>query len=154
MKVTKCLRTATTLASGVFIFAGGFAALTPKWAAQAQIPGCDPQSQRLIPSLDGPTLYVTYCAVCHGQDATGHGPMASILKTPVPDLTRIAKHNGGAFPFERVADVIDGTRLSGLGHGTSEMPIWGPIFSQITSDRDYGRVRLYNLTKYLETIQK
>jgi hypothetical protein len=48
------------------------------------------------------------------------------------------------FPAERVENVITGTEPSVLGHGTREMPVWGPLFSQITSDRDYGKVRLYN----------
>ena len=41
--------------------------------------------QHVVPAIDGPTLFVTYCAVCHGQAADGHGPMAAILKTAVPD---------------------------------------------------------------------
>jgi mono/diheme cytochrome c family protein len=112
------------------------------------------QEQHVIPALDGPTLFMTYCAVCHGRAAGGHGPMAPILKTAVPDLTKIAKRNGGVFPLKRVENIIAGTESSGLGHGTRQMPVWGPLFSQITSDRDYGKVRLYNLAKYLESIQK
>jgi mono/diheme cytochrome c family protein len=112
------------------------------------------QQQHVIPALDGPTLFITYCAVCHGRAADGRGPMAPILKTAVPDLTKIAKRNGGVFPVERVENVIAGTEPSGLAHGTREMPLWGPLFSQITSDRDYGKVRLYNSAKYLESIQK
>jgi hypothetical protein len=41
-----------------------------------------------------------------------------------------------------------------LSHGTREMPVWGPIFSQDISDRDYGKLRLYNVAKYLEELQK
>jgi mono/diheme cytochrome c family protein len=119
-------------------------------AQQANTPG----QQHVIPSLDGPTLFTTYCAICHGQAADGHGPMARILKTPVPNLTEIAKRNGGVFPFERIENISAGTESSGLGHGTRQMPIWGPLFSEITSDRDYGKVRLYNISKYLESIQK
>jgi mono/diheme cytochrome c family protein len=122
--------------------------------ARAQNAGYSPQTEHMIPSLDGPTLYQTYCAVCHGKAADGHGPMASVLKARVPDLTGIAKRNGGIFPFARVQKIIDGTESAGLGHGTREMPIWGPIFSQVTYDRDYGKVRIYNLAKYLQSIQK
>ena len=100
--------------------------------------------QYVIPALDGLTLLMSYCAVCHGRAADGRGPMAQILKTAVPDLTKIAKTNGGVFPVERVENIIAGTEPSGLGHGTREIPVWGPLFSQITSDRDYGKVRLYN----------
>jgi Cytochrome c len=122
--------------------------------ARAQNPGPRPQAEHLIPSLDGKTLFVTYCAVCHGKAADGRGPMASVLKVHVPDLTEIAKRSGGKFPFERVQKRIDGTESAGVGHGTKEMPIWGPIFSQVTTDQDFGRVRIYNLTKYLESLQK
>jgi len=113
-----------------------------------------PEQENVIPSLDGATLFNTYCAVCHGQAADGHGPMASILKTPVPDLTGIAKRNGGVFPVARVQRIIAGTESSGLGHGTRQMRFWGPLFSQVTADRDYGKVRLYNVAKYIEGIQK
>jgi hypothetical protein len=30
----------------------------------------------------------------------------------------------------------------------------GPIFHQVQEDRDYGEVRLQNLTNYLKSIQK
>lgn len=80
--------------------------------------------------------------------------MAPVLRVRVPDLTHIAKRNGGVFPFERVEKTIDGTESDGLGHGTREMPVWGPIFSQVTSDRDYGKARIYNSTKYLQSIQR
>jgi len=112
------------------------------------------EGEHLIPSLDGHALFLTYCAVCHGKAADGTGPMAAILKVRVADLTGIAKRNGGRFPFERIERRIDGTEAAGAGHGTKEMPIWGPIFSQVTSDQDFGKVRIYNLTKYLQSIQK
>jgi hypothetical protein len=54
------------------------------------------------------------------------------------------------FPLQRVENVIAGAESSGLGHGTREMPVWGPLFSEITSDRDYGKVRLHNVAKYLQ----
>ena len=41
-----------------------------------------------------------------------------------------------------------------LAHGTREMPVWGPIFHRIQEDRNYGEVRLQNLTDYLKSIQK
>jgi len=122
--------------------------------AWAQNAGSKLEMEHVVPTLDGPTLYMTYCAVCHGKAANGHGPMAPTLKTQVPDLTEIAKRNGGTFPFVRVEKRIDGRENSGLGHGTKEMPIWGPLFSQVGSDRDFGKVRTYNLTKYLQSLQK
>jgi mono/diheme cytochrome c family protein len=35
-----------------------------------------PETVRLIESVEGPALYKAYCAVCHGNDARGGGPMA------------------------------------------------------------------------------
>jgi hypothetical protein len=80
----------------------GSCVLLPSVRAQQ----ANPPEQHVIPSIDGPTLFTTYCAVCHGQAADGRGPMARILKTPVPDLTKIAKRNGGVFPLERVENII------------------------------------------------
>jgi hypothetical protein len=39
------------------------------------------------------------------------------------------------------------------GHGTREMPVCGPIFSQVDRDQDLGRVRIDNLARYLESLQ-
>jgi len=39
-------------------------------------------------------------------------------------------------------------------HGSKQMPIWGPIFHEIEFDQDLGHVRLENVTKYLESIQR
>ena len=41
-----------------------------------------PDQTRLISSLDGRALYEAHCAVCHGSDAQGNGPMAKVLKVP------------------------------------------------------------------------
>ena len=80
--------------------------------------------------------------------------MAPALKMKVPDLTLIAKRNRGEFPLDRVQTVIAGEKQTGLSHGSREMPVWGPIFSQDISDRDYGKMRIYNVAKYLEGLQK
>ena len=108
---------------------------------------------RLIDSIDGPALYKAYCAVCHGSNATGNGPMAQALKVPPADLTRIAERNGGVFPMARAERVISGEEPLPSGHGTREMPLWGPIFSQVDRDQDLGRVRIDNLTRYLMEMQ-
>jgi mono/diheme cytochrome c family protein len=120
----------------------------------AQAPGERPEREHLIASLDGQALFMNYCAACHGKAANGRGPMAQVLKVPVPDLTEISKRNGGKFPFDKVQKRIVGEDSDTPVHGTKEMPIWGPIFSQVTTDQDFGKVRVYNLTKYLQTLQK
>jgi len=110
--------------------------------------------QRVLTTVDGPTLYNEYCAVCHGISARGDGPMAPMLNAKTPDLTRIAMRHGGKFPRARVEDVISGEAQLPAGHGTREMPIWGPAFSQVDRDVDLGRVRIDNVARYLETLQE
>ena len=131
------------------IFAGGL--LFTALGADSS-PEVTKDSERLINSIEGPALYRAYCAVCHGRDATGKGPMALALKSPPPDLTRIAERNGGIFPMARVERIIAGEEpLS--SHGTREMPLWGPIFSRVDRDQDLGLVRIDNLTRYLMGMQ-
>jgi mono/diheme cytochrome c family protein len=110
------------------------------------------RSESLIYSLKGPDLFQAYCASCHGASGKGDGPAASALKAKVPDLTLLAKNNGGQFPSAGVRDLIAGDKVV-ASHGSREMPIWGPIFHRIEEDRDFGNVRLANLVKYLESIQ-
>ena len=79
--------------------------------------------------------------------------MAKALKVAPPDLTRIAMRNFGKFPMTRIQRIISGEEPLPAGHGTQEMPVWGPIFSRIAWDRDLGRVRVNNVAKYIEGIQ-
>jgi len=74
----------------------------------------------------GGTYFFTYCASCHGDDATGGGPMVPILNVTPPDLTGLTVRNGGTFPTARVAFRIDG-RDPLLAHG-GPMPIYGDLF--------------------------
>jgi mono/diheme cytochrome c family protein len=120
------------------------------WARQEQ--GSDPQFQQLIRSVEGPDLFRAYCASCHGKDGKGNGPAVPMLKATVPDLTVIAKNNGGTFPVARVRRIIMGEGMI-ASHGSREMPVWGPIFHQVEEDVDRGNVRVENLVKYLESIQ-
>ena len=66
---------------------------------------------KLIPSIQGPALYKAYCSSCHGADARGFGPMATALKPPPADLTRISARNGGTFPLARISRIISGEEL-------------------------------------------
>ena len=108
--------------------------------------------QSLIRSAEGVDLFHAYCGSCHGKDGKGNGPVAPTLKASVPDLTRIAKNNEGKFPEARVRRIIIGEGMI-ASHGSREMPVWGPIFSQVEADVDRAPVRVQNLVKYLESIQ-
>jgi mono/diheme cytochrome c family protein len=108
----------------------------------------------LIPSIKGADLFHAYCASCHGTDAKGGGPMAPSLKVAPADLTRISARNGGVFPKMRMERIISGEEQPALGHGSIAMPVWGPIFSKVTTDVDLGLVRIDNLARYLNSIQQ
>jgi len=113
------------------------------------------RSQTVTRPVDGAGIFRSYCAACHGVDARGDGPAAPALKQRVPDLTRLSRANGGAFPALHVkTTILLGSDDLIPAHGSKKMPIWGPLFHEIDFDRDWGRVRVENLTRYLESIQK
>jgi mono/diheme cytochrome c family protein len=102
----------------------------------------------------GRQIYKEYCAACHGAEGRGNGPVARSLRKPPADLTTLAKRHGGAFPEEYVTNVL----RFGLGfsaHGSSEMPVWGPIFQDMQQHNEAAvRQRIKNLSEYLESIQQ
>jgi mono/diheme cytochrome c family protein len=105
-----------------------------------------------VPS--GKQLYKEHCAACHGMDGQGHGPAAPSLITAPANLTTLTQRNGGTFPAEYVSNVI---RFGpGFGaHGSSEMPVWGPIFLYIEHYNEAAaRQRIKNLCGFLESIQE
>ena len=131
-------------------FAAALFCSAPSWAQDTTK---RPAEVKLIVSIQGKDLFKSYCASCHGLDAKGKGPMAASLKVPPADLRRISIRNHDTFPMMRVARIIAGEELP-AGHGSSEMPVWGPIFSRVTTDVDLGRVRIDNLARYLRDIQE
>jgi mono/diheme cytochrome c family protein len=107
-----------------------------------------------VSSSSGKEMFASYCAVCHGVAAKGDGPAASALKTPPPDLTVLAKKNGGKYPSAHVAAVIRG-QATLVSHGTPEMPVWGPLFSSISGGRPAQvQQRISNLAEYVGTLQE
>jgi mono/diheme cytochrome c family protein len=104
------------------------------------------------PANSGAEMYKNYCAPCHGANGKGDGPAARALKTAPSDLTILAKANNGQFPAMHVAEVLrGGPNLP--AHGSPEMPVWGPLFSAVSSSRGIVDLRVTNLTKYLESLQ-
>jgi mono/diheme cytochrome c family protein len=103
-------------------------------------------------TLNGADLFKEYCAVCHGSDAKGSGPAADALKKRPADLTQLARKNGGNFPELHVMNYIKGQDIV-AAHGSRDMPVWGSIFSQMSSNQDLVQVRVYALLKYIEEVQ-
>lgn len=105
-----------------------------------------------VPS--GKTMFKQYCASCHGADGKGRGPATPTLNTRVPDLTTLTKRHDGKFPFEYVESVLRfGPGLS--AHGSSEMPVWGPIFQYLENYNESAvRQRIRNLCEYIESVQQ
>jgi hypothetical protein len=140
---------------GGFVLAGVVLVWSSGWAQKSHAGGSSvdsPEKDQLIASIQGPALFKAYCASCHGSDAKGTGPMAPYLKVFPADLTHISVRYDGTFPLTRIEGIISGEDQL-HAHGTREMPVWGPIFSQIDQDRDLGRVRIDNLARYLREIQ-
>jgi mono/diheme cytochrome c family protein len=114
------------------------------------------QESQLPPTYvpPGRQIYKEYCAACHGSEGRGNGPVARSLRKPPADLTTLAKRHGGAIPEEYVANVL----RFGLGfsaHGSSEMPVWGPIFQDMEQHNEAAvRQRIKNLCDYLASIQQ
>ena len=108
----------------------------------------------VIESLYGPDLFGFYCAPCHGRDGKGSGPVAVALNTRPPDLTQIARHNGGTFPTRRVEDYVTNGNVKPIpAHGTADMPVWGPTFRSLDPSDSRVKVRISNLVGYIESIQ-
>lgn len=103
-------------------------------------------------SVAGKDSFDAYCASCHGVRGSGDGPVAAALKSRPADLTALARRNNGSYPRERVLAFVAGTGRTLAAHGTTEMPIWGPIFLAFESDA-VVRQRLQNVVDYIESIQ-
>jgi mono/diheme cytochrome c family protein len=106
-----------------------------------------------IVSAEGKDNFEAYCAVCHGKEGKGDGPAAPAMKSPVPNLTTMAKRNNGKFDPVHAEQVI--RRAGSLptpAHGVETMPIWGEIFK--TEDQAKATLRIRNLVDYLRSIQE
>jgi len=107
-------------------------------------------------SAQGAHLFHQYCASCHGEKATGNGPVAPYLIVKPADLTRIAERRGGEFPDDQILRIIAGEE-NPPGHGTRTMPVWGEQLQDDVigdvSKSAVARGRIAFLVDYLKTIQ-
>lgn len=108
----------------------------------------------VIRSMAGRDLFQFYCASCHGVDGKGNGHAARALKVTPPDLTTLIQRNRGTFPADKLEAFIKGEeRLSTPAHGSTDMPVWGPIFKGLDSRDAVNAARIETLVKYIESIQ-
>jgi len=107
----------------------------------------------------GKREYDNNCATCHGLDGKGNGPYVEMLKRSPPDLSTMARRNGGIFPVAKAYDVVEG---AGPGHGGRDMPIWGKDYSvkaaeyyvDVPYDREaFVRARILSLIEYVNRLQ-
>ena len=107
-----------------------------------------------IAGVSGAYAYRTSCASCHGTDGKGEGPLAESLRFRPPDLTLIAKRNGGEYPSQKVHRIVNG-RDPLPGHGGPDMPIWGDAFKNAETGFDDAKVeeRIRSVVDYLRTLQ-
>jgi mono/diheme cytochrome c family protein len=109
----------------------------------------------------GQREYNASCAACHGMKGAGDGPYVEYLRKAPPDLTVLARANGGIFPYARVYQTIDG-RIE-AGHGPREMRVWGTDYAMAAAAEHidvpyeaepYIRVRITALLDYIHRLQR
>jgi len=80
------------------------------------------------------------------------------MTPPPPNLTQLAKKNGGKFPFDEVVDTIDG-RKNIPSHERIQMPFLGTTLQKPgeeftpQSDAEVKR-RIEAMARYVESLQQ
>ena len=103
--------------------------------AMLLVGACAGTVERSPAQMSGMDMYQQLCSSCHGVNGRGDGPVSSLIKIGVPDLTRIAARDGGDFPTEDVRRTIDG-RWDRRAHGARDMPVWGWQFYDSSATND------------------
>jgi mono/diheme cytochrome c family protein len=123
-------------------------------AASARTGSAQQTAEAVVSGTTGDAVFRTYCGSCHGKSAKGDGPLADSLRFRPPDLTLIAKRNGGKFDVDKVHRIIDG-REGVKGHGGTDMPVWGDAFKR--SGEGYSemsvKARIEAIVDYLNSVQ-
>ena len=116
-----------------------------------------------VKTFKGKVTFRIYCSNCHGDTGRGDGSLAEMLSESPTDLTTLAHNNGGVFPADLVAALVDG-REEPRGHGSllsKEMPVWGDAFQKSlqpswTEETDENRVlrKVEEVVAFVESIQE
>lgn len=106
--------------------------------------------------------YEANCATCHGVTGKADGPTASFVTRKVPDLTVLAKNNGGILPVAAMYDVIIG-ETDVPAHGSRDMPVWGREYRMRAAEHyvdtpydpdAYVRARVLAVIEYINRLQQ
>ncbi|MFZ5965046.1 c-type cytochrome [Thalassococcus sp. BH17M4-6] len=132
---------------------------TLSFLAALTLAACEPTGDTAMPGAsEGQRLFMENCAVCHGADGKGNGPMARAMTKAPANLTLIAVRNGDTFPRARVLSTIDGYARSAV-EGPN-MPEFGELLRGDLIPLDTGDGvetptprKLVALLEYLESIQ-
>jgi mono/diheme cytochrome c family protein len=115
------------------------------------------QSREAFALQIGKQKYTQYCATCHGPNAAGDGVAANLFTKRPPDLTLLAKNNGGKFPMSELLNIVKGNAPI-PAHGNREMPVWGEILGRPLDTSMTGQAaadaEILVIGHYLESIQK
>jgi cbb3-type cytochrome c oxidase subunit III len=112
--------------------------------ASGQSPGGNPEAKKIknpVPATAasvnaGRAAFDTYCALCHGTDGKGNGPLAQPNAKP-PDLTDAAWVYGST----------DGEIFDLIVKGLVGPPVKMPAFKATLSDKD-----LWNVVNFLRSL--
>ncbi|MBL8209094.1 MAG: cytochrome c [Bryobacterales bacterium] len=121
------------------------------WAQENKKPVIKQVPPSPTDASSGQQMFKAYCASCHGLQGLGNGPAVAALKKTPSNLTLLAKNNGGKFPALKVANSIQGDNIA--AHGSLDMPVWGDVFRSMSRSEAETRMRINNLTKYIEGLQ-
>lgn len=110
-------------------------------------------------ALPGRQVFLEACAGCHGSEALGDGPTASLLSVEVPDLTRFAARNDGEFDAVLMVQIVDGRE--GLAAHGGPMPMFGGLLTgpSVLLDGPAGdpvstSEPILRVVQWLETVQQ
>ena len=124
------------------------------WMAAVPASAQDQQQEDYGMVKVGESLFRAYCTSCHGATAEGNGTLAESLRVAPANLTLLQQNNGGEFPFELTSKKIDG-RERVKGHGSSDMPVWGKVFTKTDENATEEKVqdKVLALTHFVRSLQ-
>ncbi len=109
-------------------------------------------AEEVATSASGAEVYQQYCALCHGIDGRGLGPVTEKTTRPAADLTQIAKRNGGQFSASAVSKkIVEGGGIA--EHAASRMPAWGKLFAA-GADPERAGATVAAVTTYIAGLQE